>query len=232
MKLKGSWRFFAVLMAAIFFGTVLISCATTGGGQPWSKQKKGTAWGAGAGAVLGGVAGALASKKHRGLGALIGGAAGAAIGGLAGNQIGAYMDRQQQEFEEALAQERVASVVREQENLRLTLKGDAFFKTNSAEILPQVYPSLDKTADILSRYPQTIIEVGGHADPRGADDYNLALSLKRADAVCDYLVARGVDPARLRSVGYGETQLKSGGNPDLFAQDRRVEIKIMPIHQG
>ncbi len=201
----------------------MMSCATTD--STWSKQQKGTALGAGLGAAAGAIVGAFTKG---GEGAIWGGLIGAAAGGLAGNQAGAYMDRQQRSFEETLAQSEAASIQREGDNLRLTFKGDIYFDTNSSEIKSEMYLELDRVAGILTEYPQTWIEVGGHADPRGTNEYNLSLSQQRAAAVSNALIVRGVGAERIKSIGYGENRLLST-NPDNYGINRRVEIKIMPM---
>lgn len=195
-----------------------------------NKQGKGTAWGAAGGALAGAILGQAIGRDRQGT--LWGVGVGAALGGLTGNRVGAYMDKQESEFERALAASEAASLQREGDNLRLSFKGDIFFRTNSAEISPAMYVELDRVADIMRRYPQTWIESQGHADPRGDDGYNLSLSQRRAEAAADYLASRGVDRSRIKSVGYGETRLKSGGNPDLYGADRRVEFLLLPMRQG
>lgn len=194
-----------------------------------NRQGKGTAWGVAGGAVAGGLLGQVFGRNTKST--LWGAAMGAAIGGLTGNRVGAYMDQQEAEFRAALAASKAASVQREGENLRLSFKGDIFFATNSAEISSGMYAELDRVADIMNRYPQTWIEVQGHADPRGSDEYNRLLSQKRAETAKAYLVSRGVDSSRLKATGYGESQTRSGGNPDLYGQDRRVEFLLIPMQQ-
>ena len=67
--------------------------------------------------------------------------------------------------------------------------------------------------------------MGGHADPRGSEELNIALSQRRADAVSNELAKRGVGAERIRSVGYGESQLKWGDNPDMYTLDRELRSK-------
>ena len=219
--MKKSVLYIFVLIIAIS----IVSCATTNPDGTWSKQQKGMAWGAGIGTAVGAITGAIFKGEK---GALWGGLIGAAAGGLTGSQVGVYMDRQQRSFEETLAQSEAASIQREGDNLRLTFKGDVYFDTNSSEIKPEMYSELDRVAGILAEYPQTWIEVGGHADPRGTDEYNVVLSQRRADAVSNALAAKGVNVDRIRSVGYGESRLLST-NPDNYGINRRVEIKITPM---
>src|SRR5262249_25900406 len=82
-----------------------------------------------------------------------------------------------------------------------------FFETARAIIKPISYPTLDDVAETLQANPQLLlIEIQGHADERGDDDYNLRLTEDRAAAVKAYLIAKGVSSDRLQSHGYGETK--------------------------
>ena len=84
-----------------------------------------------------------------------------------------------------------------------------YFDTNKATIKKRSYSLLDQVSGVIRSNPQiTSIEIGGHTDDRGSDDFNLELSLERARSVRDYLVSKGVDPGRLTARGYGETRMK------------------------
>ena len=195
----------------------LISCA---GMQ--TKQEQGTAVGAGVGAILGQAIGRDTK------GTLIGAGIGAAIGGIAGNQVGRYMDQQEQDLRNALAASEAASIKREEDILRATFKGEAYFDYDSSDLKPGAYPELRRIADVLIKYPQTTIEVGGHTDIRGNADYNQKLSEKRAEAVTGELTRNGIPPQRIRTVGYGESRPISSDH----ATNRRVEILIIPVVKG
>jgi outer membrane protein OmpA-like peptidoglycan-associated protein len=80
----------------------------------------------------------------------------------------------------------------------------------------------------MNSYPQTNILVEGHTDIKGSESYNQQLSERRAQAVRDALVNRGVDSRRLRVIGYGESQPISSDD----AMNRRVELRIEAIQQG
>jgi outer membrane protein OmpA-like peptidoglycan-associated protein len=95
-------------------------------------------------------------------------------------------------------------------------------------LLPGAQAELRRIADIMNKYPQTIIEVGGHTDTRGSDEYNLRLSEQRAQAVKNELIRNGVMEQRIKAVGYGESRPISSDH----AMNRRVEITIIPIRQG
>ncbi|WDP92569.1 MAG: OmpA family protein [Desulfobacter sp.] len=204
-----------VLCASIF------SCASME-----TKQGQGTAVGAGVGAGVGALLGQVIGGDTEAT--LIGAGIGAALGGIAGNQVGRYMDQQEQDLRNAIAASEAASVRREQDILRATLKGEAYFDYDSSNLKPGAYSELRRISDILVKYPQTMIEVGGHTDTRGSEEYNQKLSERRAEAVKNELIRNGVDARRIRAVGYGETQPVSSSH----AMNRRVEIVIEPIVQG
>ncbi len=190
--------------------------------------------GAGIGAVLGAASGAIIgyqSDKKSGAvrGALIGGAAGGALG--AG--VGAYMDKQQTEFERQLANERAQHQIeierQQNEILKLTMSSEVGFDFDSAVVKTSFYSSLNKIADIMNRYPQTDIAVVGHTDSVGNPDYNLRLSLRRANAVADYLMDQGVARYRLSTEGRGQLDPIAGNQTAAGrAENRRVEIYVMP----
>ncbi len=200
--------------------TTLFSCASM-----QTSQERGTAVGAGSGAAVGAILGQAIGKDTEST--LIGAGIGAAIGGIAGNQIGRYMDQQEADLRRAIAESEASSVRREQDILTATFKGEAYFEYDSYQLKPGAYPELRRIADVLNRYPQTVIEVGGHTDTRGTREYNQMLSEKRAMAVQDELVYNGVSPRRIRAVGYGESRPISSDH----ALNRRVEIIIVPVRQ-
>jgi outer membrane protein OmpA-like peptidoglycan-associated protein len=199
----------------------LFSCA---GMQ--TKQEHGTAIGAGVGAGLGAILGQAIGKDTEAT--LIGAGIGAALGGITGNQVGRYMDLQEQELRNAIAASESASIRREEDILRATFKGEAYFDYNSSRIKPGAHEELRRIAGILNKYPQTMLEIGGHTDIRGSEEYNKTLSENRAEAVENALIQNGVLPERMRAIGYGETLPISSDH----AMNRRVEIIIAPIRQG
>lgn len=205
-----------VLVVAVALSLGLTGCAYQ------NKQQQGTAVGAGTGAAAGALLGQVIGRSTEAT--LIGAGIGAAIGGIAGNQIGKYMDQQEADLRNAMAYSESASIRREQDVLTATFKSEAFFDTNSAALKPGAYTEIDRVASVLNKYPQTTIQVAGHTDTRGSEQYNMELSQRRADSVKNALVQRGVDPMRIQSYGYGETQPISSSD----AMNRRVEIIILP----
>ncbi len=198
--------------------TFLTSCASLD-----TKQKQGTAVGAGVGAGVGAALGQAIGRNTQST--LIGAGIGAALGGLTGNQVGRYMDNQEQELRNAVANSEAASIRRSQDVLVATFKGQTFFNYDSDQLLPGGYSEISRIASILQKYNQTQIEVGGHTDTSGSAQYNQQLSLRRAESVKNALVQQGIDPSRIRTYGYGESRPISS-DP---AMNRRVEITIIPV---
>ena len=186
--------------------------------------------------ALGGIGGALGGYL---LGDLVGGRrdrtekiVGAGIGGLAGAAIGSYMDRQERELRQRTAGTDV-QVIRQGDDLILNMPSGITFAFNEATVQPQFRPTLDQVAQVLAQYNQTFVDVYGHTDSVGTDQYNQQLSERRAGAVADYLSSRGVQRARLGVLGYGETQpIASNDTDDGRAANRRVELKIVPVQAG
>lgn len=204
----------------------LIAGCTTNpytGEQQVSKTVIGAGAGAATGAALGAIGGAIAGKPGKGA------AIGAGVGALAGMGVGAYMDRQ-----EAILRQRLAGtgvrVVREGNNLRLIMPGNITFATDSAEIAPQFYSTLNAVALVLREFPETLIEVTGHTDSTGSEEYNLQLSQQRANSVAQYLTAQGIAPNRILAKGMGESMpIAPNDTPEGRAVNRRVEIQIRPM---
>ena len=200
---------------------VCLGCASMG-----EKEQTGTAIGAGTGAVVGGLIGAATGSKNQREKAAAGAAAGAAIGGLLGNRIGAYMDKQEADLRNAMAStisQNNATIQRNNEQmLTATFKSDLFFDVNSSTIKPGGYAELDRVANVLAQYPQTMIRVEGHTDQTGSEQYNLQLSERRANAVKNALTQKGIDAARITPVGMGECCPVSSDN----AANRRVSMVL------
>ncbi len=196
-----------------------------------TKTGTGAAIGSAGGAIIGAAAGQALGRNTE---STVGGAlAGAAAGGAIGAGVGHMMDKQEQEYRQALASSEAAAVRREGNLLAIVLKGDVSFDTNSAEIRPGLYSEIDRIANIMAQYPQTSVIVEGHTDSRGKDAYNMELSRKRADAVRELLVRRGVNSALIQTAAYGETMPVADNNTAEGRQkNRRVEIKIQPTSAG
>jgi outer membrane protein OmpA-like peptidoglycan-associated protein len=107
---------------------------------------------------------------------------------------------------------------------------DINFETAKATLLPESYPTLDVVGQVLSRWPDLRIEVGGHCDSRGSAPYNQKLSEARAQSVLDYLTGKfpSLKPEQFSAKGYGEgSPLVPNTNPLNMAKNRRVEFKVL-----
>ncbi len=188
-----------------------------------SNTKTGALIGAAAGAAVG----ALSNKK--GDQARKNAMVGAGIGALAGAAVGHYMDKQQEELRDQLRGSGV-SVTRVGDTIVLNMPSDVTFSTASADIDGKFFPVLDEVAQILAQYPSTYIDVVGHADSQGADDYNLDLSERRANSTAGYLANHKVKSERIYIAGMGERQpVATNATPEGRAKNRRVEITLRPM---
>jgi peptidoglycan-associated lipoprotein len=98
-----------------------------------------------------------------------------------------------------------------------------FFETDSTELTPQSRATLDKQAQWLNNYSQYTFTIEGHADERGTREYNIALGARRAQTVRDYLVSRGVNAQRMRTISYGKERPVAVCNDiSCWSQNRRA----------
>lgn len=201
---------------------MLTACAT-----PQTKTQKGGAYGAAGGAAAGAIIGQVIGGDTEST--LWGAAIGAAVGGLGGAGVGKMMDDQEREMRDALAASEAAAIRREGNLLAVNFKGDVTFDTDSTVVKPGLYAEIDRVADILAQYSETLIRVEGHTDSVGTEEYNMDLSFRRANSVRDLLVQRGVDINRIQSAGFGELMPVATNATEAGRQlNRRVEIKIAP----
>ena len=99
------------------------------------------------------------------------------------------------------------------------------FDYDSAEIKSEAYPMLNKASNILKKNSEVNFQVDGHTDSKGPAEYNMKLSKKRANAVKEYLISKGVDAKRLTIKGFGVTKpAASNDTKEGRAKNRRVEL--------
>jgi len=98
-----------------------------------------------------------------------------------------------------------------------------FFESDSTELSPQSVATLEKQAQWLATYGQYSFTVEGHADERGTREYNIALGAKRAEIVRDYLISRGIQAQRMRTISYGKERPVAVCNDiSCWSQNRRA----------
>lgn len=208
-------------IAALFLSSAMIltSCESINNAN---NTQKGAAVGTAAGALLGGILGNNIGKgKNAALGAVLGGV----VGGVAGGVIGNKMDKQAKDIKQALPG---AEVERVGEGIKITLgENTVNFDFNSSNLTAAAKNNIDKLADVLVKNPDTNINVYGYTDNKGSDEYNLSLSEKRANAVINYLVSKGIAKSRLYAMGMGEKSPISDNETEAGrAKNRRVEFAI------
>ena len=221
MKMK---KLFVTSVAGLALVGATTACVTdpNTGQQYASRTAIGGLGGAGLGYLLGGVIGGKTARI-----------VGAGIGAAAGGYVGYRMDEQIREIEEVTTGTGV--------NVGQTPNGDGIlvtfpdvtFATNQATISAPMRNVLDGVAQSMNNYPNSLIDVMGHTDSTGGEQYNLDLSRRRAESVANYLVSQGVSRARIETIGYGEQYpVADNGTESGRAQNRRVEIRITPVTQA
>jgi outer membrane protein OmpA-like peptidoglycan-associated protein len=207
------------LATLVLFSTLFTSCDSL---KNTNKTQRGVGIGVAAGAILGAVIGNNVGKGGNGaLGAVLGGVLGGAIGGV----IGHKMDKQARQISEALPG---ATVERVGEGIKLTLgENSVRFDTNKATLTNAAKANLDKLVPVFKEYSQTNIQIFGYTDSTGKEEYNLALSQKRADAVKAYLATKGILADRFTITGMGIADPVATNDTDEGkSQNRRVEFAI------
>jgi outer membrane protein OmpA-like peptidoglycan-associated protein len=223
MQISNLSRAFAFVVGLV----VAVSACTTL--DPYTREEK-TAK-AQRQAVIGAAAGAVAglitgdSSMERKKRALVG----AGLGALAGAGVGTYMDRQEAKLRAELEKTGV-SVTRIGNNITLNMPGNITFATNSADLNAGFFQVLNSVALVVNEFNQTVIEVAGHTDNTGGDQYNQQLSERRAGAVAAYLGTRSVRSDRIITVGMGETRpVATNGTEAGRQSNRRVELTLVPL---
>jgi outer membrane protein OmpA-like peptidoglycan-associated protein len=205
-------------LAAIMF---VASCTTTDQ-VTGERSPNRTANGAIIGAILGAGAGTLAGGDDR-RNALIG----AGVGALAGAAIGHYMDQQEQNLRQRLRGSGVGVTRVNQAQILLNFPADLTFDFNRDSVKSRFVPTLENVAGVLRDYPQTTVDVYGHADSVGSESYNQDLSERRAMNVASIMIGGGVIRQRVAVTGFGETRpIASNATDEGRARNRRVEVYI------
>lgn len=108
-----------------------------------------------------------------------------------------------------------------------------YYDLDDAKILKDAEQDLSGLLDLLKEYPSMVIELSSHTDAQGDDDYNKRLSQRRANSAKNWIVARGIEPSRIKAIGYGESKIlnrcKNGVRctDDEHRFNRRTEFKIL-----
>ena len=206
-----------------------VGCQTT---DPYTGQQKttsatfGALIGAGAGAAIGMISGRDAQQRRKR--ALVG----AGVGALSGGAVGAYQDKQENELRQVMRDSGV-TVTRKGEDIVLNMPGNITFRTGSADLNAAFFKVLDGVASVARKYDKTIIEIAGHTDNVGDANFNKQLSQRRASAVAQYLVSRGLSESRVMTAAGGEEHpIASNSTEQGRTANRRVEVTLAPLKEG
>lgn len=105
---------------------------------------------------------------------------------------------------------------------------DIYFESDKSELLPRSFVELDKLVSILNDNPSLIIEIRGHTDNQGDENYNINLSRERARSVVEYLIRKNISYKRLKYKGMGsKNPIASNETSTGRRQNRRVEFKVL-----
>ena len=109
---------------------------------------------------------------------------------------------------------------------------DIHFDYDSASLPPEVHEELRRNAEYLLADPDLMVEIEGHCDKRGTNEYNLALGSERARVISDMLASYGVSSSRLTTVSYGEEiPLDPSDSEDAYARNRRVHFALYRLRE-
>ena len=198
--------------------SAIVMLLAAAGCQTLNKKEQGAIIGAAGGAVAGGVIGHATGSTARG--AIIG----AAVGGAAGAIIGHQMDQKAKEIQ---AKVPGAVVTREGEGLVVTFESGLLFDFDSDQLRDASKANLTNLANSLSEFGDSKLLLVGHTDDKGTETYNEDLSRRRANAVANYLISRGVPSSRVATSGRGESEPIAPNDTDANRQkNRRVEVAI------
>ena len=143
---------------------------------------------------------------------------------------GGYMDIQAQKLRQELVGTGVQVAELDNNQVQLIMPSNILFDFDSSVFKTNFNQTLDSVSKVLKEYDKTHIIIAGYTDNIGSESYNNKLSLKRAQAVSDYLVLRGISPARISVYGYGSQYPIASNNTEAGrSQNRRVTITLQQI---
>ena len=211
------------VLAAILAAAMAVPACTTTNPYTGEEEVNKTSKGAGIGALAGLATAILVGGNRKTL------LLGAGIGALAGGGIGLYMDKQEDKLRMQL-QSTGVSVTRNGDSIILNMPGNVTFATNSSNISADFYRVLDSVALVINEFEKTYVDIVGHTDSTGAQQYNQTLSEARASSVARYLESQKVVSQRIITRGVGPAQpIATNDTPEGRALNRRVEIILTPL---
>jgi len=105
---------------------------------------------------------------------------------------------------------------------------NVYFDYDKSDIREESFPALNALYSAMKENPAMVVEIAGHTDNKGPDDYNMELSQRRSNAVRDYLVKKGISAKRILPKGYGENEPIDTNDTDAGRQkNRRTEVRVI-----
>jgi peptidoglycan-associated lipoprotein len=130
-----------------------------------------------------------------------------------------------EEFEKSIVAKKTPGI--EGEVFESSLLKDIHFDFDKYDIRPSDAAVLKGNAELLKKYPKVKIQIEGHCDEKGTNEYNLALGERRANSTRNYLLSLGISPERISAISYGEERpLDPGHNEDAWTKNRRAHTII------
>ena len=208
----------------VTLAAIVLAVSGLSGCANMTETQRSTATGAGIGVLAGAAIGAAAGGSR---GAGTGAAIGAALGAGGGYLWSQQMQEQKATMEQATRGTGVAVTQTADNQLKLEIPSDISFDTGRYDIKPNMRAVLDRFATSLNQNPVSTVRIIGHTDSSGSDAVNAPLSVNRAAATRDYLVARGVAVSRIAIDGRGSHEpVADNATPAGRAMNRRVEIFV------
>jgi len=153
-------------------------------------------------------------------------------GGLSNGAVGAYMDSQKHDLQKSLHDEILSGSARVDKLahniVRIRMPTRTAFESNSSSLKPQFCPTMDKLADVVTRYGKTTLTVVGRFDSDGPGELGRKLSQRRALTVVQYLESKEVNPVRLAALGMSAGDAFTSNGRDPAPRDR-IEILVEPV---
>jgi outer membrane protein OmpA-like peptidoglycan-associated protein len=206
---------------------IAIGASGLSGCADMTQTQRDTGTGAAIGAIAGAVIGGATGGGHKGRSAATGAAIGAALGAGGGYLWSKHMQEQKAAMEQATKGTGVSVSQTADNQLKLDIPSDFSFDSGRYAIKPNMRPILNRFATTLNQNPVTTVKIIGHTDNTGSDAINSPLSVNRASATRDYLIAHGVAMNRISIDGRGShAPIADNMTPAGRAMNRRVEIFV------
>ncbi len=172
-------------------------------------------------------------KKPQNKGKIVGLGAGCLAGVGAGFYLNTMYDNMNEQLsKEGIALEKRAGSNGETEALLVKMDGGISFEDGKADLKGKGKENIDKLAEALTAYPETKINISGHANKTGSEDVNMRLSQNRAETAKTEIIGSGIETNRISGVkGFGSTKPAVVNGKELKPEDganRRVEVEILP----